>query len=58
MTYSNAVYLYFLVAYNTDSQMKTTLTQALGHSRLPDREFLAYLAGLQEKLTKELANNL
>ena len=48
----------YLVAYITDSQMKTTLTQALGHSRLPDREFLAYLTNLQEKLAKELANNL
>ena len=34
------------------------MTQAFEHSRLPDREFLAYLTTLQEKLTKELANNL
>jgi len=39
-------------------KMRTTLTQAFEHSRLPDREFLAYLTSLQEKLTKELANNL
>ncbi|KAH9994503.1 muts domain V-domain-containing protein [Russula vinacea] len=39
-------------------KMRTTLTQAFEHSRLPDQEFLAYLTGLQEKLTKELANNL
>jgi hypothetical protein len=38
--------------------MRTTLTQAFEHSRLPDREFLAYLITLQEKLTKELAGNL
>ncbi|KAI0245681.1 muts domain V-domain-containing protein [Lactifluus subvellereus] len=39
-------------------KLRTTLTQALEHSRLPDREFLAYLTALQEKFTKELANNL
>ncbi|KAI0005291.1 muts domain V-domain-containing protein [Russula compacta] len=39
-------------------KLRTTLTQAFEHSRLPDREFLAYLTGLQEKLTTELANNL
>ena len=46
------------LAYFYNSQMRTTLTQAFEHSRLPDQEFLAYLTGLQEKLTKELANNL
>jgi DNA mismatch repair protein MSH4 len=40
------------------SQMRTTLTQAFEHSRLPDREFLAYLTSLQKKLTRELADNL
>jgi DNA mismatch repair protein MSH4 len=43
---------------STNSQMRTTLTQAFEHSRLPDREFLAYLISLQEKLTRELADNL
>ncbi|KAI9510622.1 muts domain V-domain-containing protein [Russula earlei] len=38
--------------------MRTTLTQAFQHSRLPDREFLSYLSGVQKKLTKELGNNL
>jgi hypothetical protein len=40
------------------SKLRTTLTQALEHSRLPDRDFLAYLTALQEKFTKELASNL
>jgi len=39
-------------------KLRTTLTQAFEHSRLPDREFLTYLTSVQEKLTKELANNL
>jgi DNA mismatch repair protein MSH4 len=40
------------------SKLRTTLTQALEHSRLPNRDFLAYLSALQEKFTKELASNL
>ncbi|KAI0271729.1 muts domain V-domain-containing protein [Gloeopeniophorella convolvens] len=39
-------------------RLRTTLTQALEHSRLPDRDFLTYLIGLQEKFTKELSDNL
>lgn len=39
-------------------KLRTTLTQAFEHSRLPDREFLTYLTSVQEKLTKELASNL
>lgn len=39
-------------------KMRTTLTQAFERSGLPDREFLAYLTSLQEKLTRELADNL
>ncbi|KAH9982043.1 hypothetical protein BGW80DRAFT_729 [Lactifluus volemus] len=39
-------------------KLRTTLTQALEHSRLPDRDFLGYLSALQEKFTKELASNL
>ncbi|KAI9452181.1 muts domain V-domain-containing protein [Lactarius psammicola] len=39
-------------------KLRTTLTQAFEHSRLPDRDFLAYLTHLQEKLTKELASTL
>lgn len=46
------------LTYTMNSQMRTTLTQAFEHSRLPDREFLAYLTSLQEKLTRELADNL
>ncbi|KAH9045814.1 muts domain V-domain-containing protein [Lactarius hengduanensis] len=39
-------------------KLRTTLTQAFEHSRLPDRDFLAYLTHLQKKLTKELASTL
>ncbi|KAF8266638.1 muts domain V-domain-containing protein [Lactarius quietus] len=39
-------------------KLRTTLNQAFEHSRLPDRDFLAYLTHLQEKLTKELASTL
>ena len=47
-----------ILTYTANSQMRTTLAQAFEHSRLPDREFLAYLTSLQEKLTRELADNL
>ncbi|KAI9437019.1 muts domain V-domain-containing protein [Lactarius indigo] len=39
-------------------KLRTTLTQAFEHSRLPDRDFIAYLTHLQEKLTKQLASTL
>jgi DNA mismatch repair protein MSH4 len=47
-----------ILTFTTNSQMRTTLTQAFERSGLPDREFLAYLTSLQEKLTRELADNL
>lgn len=39
-------------------KLRTTLTQAFEHSRLPDRDLLSYLTHMQEKLTKELASTL
>ncbi|KAI0307402.1 muts domain V-domain-containing protein [Multifurca ochricompacta] len=39
-------------------KLQTTLSQVFEHTRLPDRELLAYLSSLQEKFATELANNL